>query len=72
MDTKFIILFSSQKQFARIDAGFLSWDFNIEDERGDVLGSVNRNFSGFAREVFDFFCINCNFIIFYLLLFTLY
>ncbi|CAB4467186.1 unnamed protein product [Rhizophagus irregularis] len=45
-------LFINQKQFARIDAGFLSWDFNIEDELGDVLGSVNRNFSGFAREIF--------------------
>ncbi|RIA82653.1 Scramblase-domain-containing protein [Glomus cerebriforme] len=45
-------LFINQKQFARIDAGFLSWDFNIENEHGDVLGSVNRNFSGFAREIF--------------------
>jgi len=42
----------SRKQFARIDSGFLSWDFNIEDENNDILGSVNRNFRGFAREVF--------------------
>ncbi|CAG8545426.1 14894_t:CDS:2 [Funneliformis mosseae] len=39
-------------EFARIDTGFLSWDFNIEDELGSILGSVNRNFSGIARELF--------------------
>ncbi|CAG8498965.1 6170_t:CDS:2 [Funneliformis caledonium] len=45
-------LFINRKQFARIDTGFLSWDFNIEDELGSILGSVNRNFSGIARELF--------------------
>ncbi|CAJ0626702.1 10837_t:CDS:2, partial [Entrophospora sp. SA101] len=44
-------LFVNKRQFARIDAGFWAWDFNLEDESGGLLGSVNRNFSGFAREV---------------------
>lgn len=35
--------------------GFLSWEFNIQDERGVVFGSVNRNFGGFAKEVNFFF-----------------
>ncbi|CAJ0639928.1 9201_t:CDS:2 [Entrophospora sp. SA101] len=45
-------LFVNKRQFARIDAGFWAWDFNLEDESGGLLGSVNRNFSGFAREIF--------------------
>ncbi|CAG8437284.1 935_t:CDS:2 [Scutellospora calospora] len=45
-------LFTHQTQFALIDAGFLSWDFIMEDEDGDVLGNVTRNFTGFAREIF--------------------
>ncbi|GAA5943211.1 hypothetical protein JCM10213_006245 [Rhodosporidiobolus nylandii] len=40
------------EQFARFDGGFLSWDFEAKDEEGNVVGSVNRNFSGFARELF--------------------
>ncbi|GAA5967476.1 hypothetical protein JCM11641_000558 [Rhodosporidiobolus odoratus] len=39
-------------QFARSDGGFLSWDFEAKDEAGQVLGSVSRNFAGFARELF--------------------
>lgn len=40
-----------QKQFATIDTPFLGWDFHLQDENGGVLGNVNRNFVGFAREV---------------------
>ncbi|KAH6638739.1 Scramblase-domain-containing protein [Boeremia exigua] len=39
-------------QFARVDERFLSWDFSLMSEDGRLLGSVNRNFGGFAREVF--------------------
>ncbi|KAF2272650.1 Scramblase-domain-containing protein, partial [Westerdykella ornata] len=39
-------------QFARVDEPFLSWDFSLMSEDGRRIGSVNRNFSGFARELF--------------------
>lgn len=39
-------------QFARVDEPFLSWDFSLMSEDGRLAGSVNRNFAGFAREIF--------------------
>ncbi|ORY03317.1 Scramblase-domain-containing protein [Clohesyomyces aquaticus] len=39
-------------QFARVDEPFLSWDFSLMSEDGRLIGSVNRNFAGFARELF--------------------
>lgn len=39
-------------QFARVDEPFLSWDFSLMSEDGRRIGSVNRNFAGFARELF--------------------
>ncbi|KAI9341758.1 Scramblase, partial [Obelidium mucronatum] len=45
-------LFLGQKQFGIIESPFLSWDFHIEDENGGILSAVNRNFAGFAREIF--------------------
>lgn len=39
-------------QFARVDEPFLSWDFNLMSEDQRLIGSVNRNFGGFAREIF--------------------
>jgi uncharacterized protein YxjI len=39
-------------QFARIDGGFLALDFDMQDEEGRKIASVNRNFVGFARELF--------------------
>ncbi|KAJ8115456.1 hypothetical protein OPT61_g2907 [Boeremia exigua] len=39
-------------QFARVDERFLSWDFSLLSEDNRLLGSVNRNFGGFAREIF--------------------
>ncbi|KAF1968759.1 Scramblase-domain-containing protein [Bimuria novae-zelandiae CBS 107.79] len=39
-------------QFARVDEPFLSWDFNLVSEDQRLIGSVNRNFGGFAREIF--------------------
>jgi hypothetical protein len=39
-------------QFARVDEPFLSWDFSLKSEDKRLIGSVNRNFGGFAREIF--------------------
>ncbi|KAG0267618.1 hypothetical protein BGZ95_002813 [Linnemannia exigua] len=39
-------------QFANIDGGFLTLDFEMQDEQGRPMASVNRNFVGFARELF--------------------
>ena len=39
-------------QFAHVNEPILSWDFNLRAENSSLIGSVNRNFSGFAREIF--------------------
>ena len=39
------------KQFAVVDQGFLAWHFSLRDGRGAELGSVDRAFRGFGREV---------------------
>ncbi|KAF2865710.1 Scramblase-domain-containing protein [Massariosphaeria phaeospora] len=39
-------------QFARVDEPFLSWDFSLMSEDNRLISSVNRNFVGFARELF--------------------
>jgi hypothetical protein len=44
-------VYSSQRQFAEIDAGFLAWRFGLYNEEGQVIGCVDRRFGGFAREV---------------------
>lgn len=43
---------AGMSQFAHINEPFLSWDFTLRDEDQRTIGSVNRNFSGFAREIF--------------------
>lgn len=43
---------STLKQFAYINEPFLSWNFTLLSEKGEVVGSVNRNFTGLARETF--------------------
>ncbi|KAI9006914.1 Scramblase-domain-containing protein [Hyaloraphidium curvatum] len=45
-------LFVNKTQFARIDAPFLSWDFTMTSKDGRLTGTINRNFSGFVREIF--------------------
>ena len=42
----------SLHQFAHVDEPFLSWDFSVRSAESQLLGSVNRNFAGFAREIF--------------------
>ncbi|KAF8250627.1 Scramblase-domain-containing protein [Wilcoxina mikolae CBS 423.85] len=41
-------------QFAYVDEPLLSWDFSLlsADQPPRLIGSVNRNFAGFAREIF--------------------
>lgn len=39
-------------QFAYVNEQFLSWDFSLLSNAGSLIGSVNRNFAGFGREIF--------------------
>ena len=39
-------------QFAYVDERFLSWDFSLLSSSNKLIGSVNRNFAGFGREIF--------------------
>ncbi|KAI5365191.1 putative scramblase [Septoria linicola] len=43
---------AGMRQFAHVDEPFLSWDFTLRNESEQTIGSVNRNFVGFAREIF--------------------
>lgn len=40
------------EQFGAIDAPFLSFDFPVTNQTGDVIGSVDRNWVGLGRELF--------------------
>lgn len=39
-------------QFAYVNEPFLSWDFGLRSSDSRLIGSVNRDFVGFAREIF--------------------
>ena len=39
-------------QFAAVNEPFLSWDFSLMSADSRLIGSVNRNFAGFGREIF--------------------
>ncbi|KAL9119273.1 MAG: hypothetical protein Q9187_004172 [Circinaria calcarea] len=39
-------------QFAYMDEPLLSWDFSLLSADSKLIGSVNRNFAGFGREIF--------------------
>ncbi|KAI0563698.1 Scramblase [Gracilaria domingensis] len=45
-------LYVDKTQFARVDSGFLAVDFDMRDEGGAKIASVNKDFTGFARELF--------------------
>lgn len=51
-----IILLSREsetfRQFAKVDSGFLAWDFWLKDKDDRLLASINRNFRGIGRELF--------------------
>ena len=40
------------EQFGAIDAPFLSFDFPVRNDNGDVIASVDRNWVGLGRELF--------------------
>lgn len=40
------------RQFAKVDSGFLAWDFWLKDKDDRLLASINRNFRGLGRELF--------------------
>ncbi|KAL4747579.1 Scramblase-domain-containing protein [Aspergillus terricola var. indicus] len=44
--------FGEYNQFAYVDEPFLSWDFSLRSADSRLIGSVNRDFVGFAREIF--------------------
>ncbi|TFK42716.1 Scramblase-domain-containing protein [Crucibulum laeve] len=39
-------------QFAKVDSGFLAWDFRLHDARGEEIAFISRAFRGFGREIF--------------------
>ncbi|KAF9532309.1 Scramblase, partial [Crepidotus variabilis] len=39
-------------QVARVDAGFLAWQFALHDANGDEIASMVRAFRGFGHEIF--------------------
>ncbi|KDN46462.1 Scramblase-domain-containing protein [Tilletiaria anomala UBC 951] len=43
---------SAFEQFARVDSGLLAWDFVMQDQDERLIGTINRNFRGFGRELF--------------------
>ena len=45
-------LFIGKEQFARIDAPILAWEFLMTDEEGKPMALIDRNFSGFGKELF--------------------
>lgn len=39
-------------QFGAVDAPFLAFTFNVRNEQNQLIGSVDRNWVGFGRELF--------------------
>ncbi len=44
-------LYLNKAQFAEIDEQALQWDFHLKDSDGRLLGTINRNWIGLAKEV---------------------
>lgn len=45
-------LYIDKSQFASVDSGFLALDFNMQGVDDKRIASVNKDFTGFAREIF--------------------
>ncbi|KAG2438624.1 hypothetical protein HXX76_005172 [Chlamydomonas incerta] len=45
-------LYMGKSQFAAISGTFLAWEFELKDVQGGTLALVDRNFQGFAKEIF--------------------
>ena len=48
-------LFLHDTQFGAVRSGLLAWEFEMKDEDGLSIARVDRNFTGFARELFTDF-----------------
>jgi hypothetical protein len=46
-------LFLHDTQFGAVRSGLLAWEFEVKDEEGASIARVDRNFTGFARELFS-------------------
>lgn len=45
-------LYVDKEQFANVNSGFLAVDFDMRDIEEKKIASVNKDFTGFARELF--------------------
>eukprot|EP00871_Galdieria_phlegrea_P000749 jgi/Galph1/1675/GphlegSOOS_G354.1 len=45
-------LYVGKRQLGKIDSGFLAVEFPVQDEQGNVIGSISKDFTGFAKELF--------------------
>jgi uncharacterized protein YxjI len=45
-------LYIGQQQYARISGPLLAWEFELTDDQGKTLALIDRNFQGFAKELF--------------------
>lgn len=45
-------LYVGQRQYARISGPLLAWEFQLTDDGGRPLALIDRNFQGFAKELF--------------------
>lgn len=45
-------MYLHKTQFARIEGPFLAWEFQLTDANGQTLALIDRNFQGFAKELF--------------------
>eukprot|EP01083_Nonionella_stella_P099325 279282_1 len=42
-------LFLHQKQFARVDTGFMGWEFEVKNDDGQKMAVIDRNFEGWGK-----------------------
>jgi uncharacterized protein YxjI len=45
-------LYVASRQYARISGPLLAWEFQLTDDSGRTLALIDRNFQGFAKELF--------------------
>ncbi|KAK9808529.1 hypothetical protein WJX73_005262 [Symbiochloris irregularis] len=45
-------LYVDKRQFATINGSFLAWEFVLQNQDGGVMALIDRNFQGFAKEIF--------------------
>lgn len=45
-------LYVGRRQYAKISGPLLAWEFELTDDQGRTLALIDRNFQGFAKELF--------------------